>query len=97
MNPIRILSLAGLACLATARADLLVYEPFDYAPHNDETFGRADGRNGGKGFAAPWKDSTGPGNDGAAYIYDAKGNPADLYGGTWGGGFPNWDGKVDNL
>lgn len=100
MNLIRSTSLIAFSVLAgmtTAHAELLVYEPFDYAPINDEVFGQLAGRNGGLGFSGPWQDCTGRGNDGAAYVYDQRGNPEALYGGSWGGGKPDWDGVVDNL
>jgi hypothetical protein len=77
------------------QADLLVYEPFDYQVHNHEIQGRLEGRNGGKGFASPWKDTAG--SAGYAFIYDQRGNPEDLYAGEWGEGGPAWDGVVDNL
>ena len=86
-----------LSGLTTARAELLVYEPFDYQTHNDEVFGRLEGRNGGKGFAGPWQDTDGRDNDGHAFVFDDRGNPEDLYGGGWGQGKPTWDGKVDKL
>lgn len=94
----RILKTALLSLLSTAAVctgELLVYEPFDYQPINHEVMGRLDGRNGGLGFSAPWKDTAS--EVGHAFIYDKRGNPADLYGGAWGGGKPNWDGVVDNL
>ena len=86
------------AILANSHAaELLVYEPFDYKPLNNEVFGRLEGRNGGKGFAAPWKDTGGRDNEGYASVYDERGNPEDLYGGIWGKGKLDWDGVVDNL
>lgn len=88
---------ALLATVTASHGGLLVYEPFDYKPVNDETYGRLAGRNGGLGFGAPWQDTQGEGNDGEAFIYDSRGNPKDLYGGTWGQGKVNWDGVVDNL
>ncbi len=97
MTTIRSLTLAVLGTLVSAYGDLVVYEPFDYAPVNDETFGQLAGRSGGLGFSAAWKDSTGRGNEGEAFIYDQQGNPEELYGGDWGKGLPNWDGVVDNL
>ena len=39
---------AWLPLVATTRAELLIYEPFDYAP------GPLDGQNGGTGFGGPW-------------------------------------------
>lgn len=85
--------LALLTAMTPAKAELLVYEPFDYAAANHEVHGRLAGRNGGLGFATPWKDDEG----GSSSIFDPRGNPEDLYGGSWGEGKPNWDGKVDNL
>ncbi len=99
MNPIQktiqlpVLLLMG--SLATSHGELLVYEPFDYQPHNHEVMGRLEGRNGGKGFAEAWKDTAS--STGHAFIYDQKGNPAELYGGDWGENGPDWDGVVDNL
>ncbi len=84
-----------LTTIASCHGELLVYEPFDYQAHNHEIQGRLEGRNGGKGFAAPWKDTAG--SAGYAFIYDSRGNPEDLYGGDWGEGGPAWDGVVDNL
>jgi Bacterial Ig-like domain len=84
-----------MSTIAICRGELLVYEPFDYQPHNHEIMGRVEGRNGGLGFAEAWKDTAG--SAGYALIYDQRGNPEDLYGGDWGEGQPNWDGKVDNL
>lgn len=95
MNATHTILISLLATLATTHAELLVYEPFDYQPHNHEIQGRLEGRNGGKGFAAPWKDTAS--SEGYAFIYDSRGNPEDLYGGEWGEGGPAWDGVVDNL
>lgn len=86
-----------LTTLTASHGELLVYEPSDYKPTNDETFGRLAGRNGGLGFGAPWQDTQGNFNEGEAFIYDSRGNPKDLYGGTWGQGKVDWDGVVDNL
>ena len=97
MTTLRFLIFALLATLTASHGELLVYEPFDYKPINDETYGRVAGRNGGLGFSAPWQDTQGPGSDGEAFIYDSRGNPKDLYGGTWGEGKVDWDGMVDNL
>ena len=88
-----ILTLLSLA--SVCHGELLVYEPFDYQPHNHEIHGRLEGRNGGLGFAKAWKDTAG--SAGYAFIYDQRGNPEDLYGGDWGEGGPAWDGVVDNL
>lgn len=84
-----------LSAIAMCHGDLLVYEPFDYQPHNNEVMGRLEGRNGGLGFAAPWADTAG--EAGYAFIYDKRGNQEDLFDGQWGGGAPSWDGVVDNL
>jgi hypothetical protein len=87
------LALALLGCIPVAEAELLVYEPFDYATVNDAVFGRLTGRNGGLGFRGAWQ-----GDDaGNAFVYDKQGNPPDLYNGLWGEGSPAWDGVVDNL
>ena len=88
-----ILTLLSLA--SVCHGELLVYEPFDYQPHNDEVHGRLEGRNGGLGFVEAWKDTAG--SAGYAFIYDQRGNPEDLYAGDWGQGQPDWDGVVDNL
>jgi alpha-galactosidase len=88
-------TLLYLTTALAAHAELLVYEPFDYQPHNHETAGRLEDRNGGLGFAEAWQDT--PGAEGHAFIYDSRGNPEDLYDGDWGEGGPAWDGKVDNL
>ena len=88
-----ILTLLSLA--SVSHGELLVYEPFDYQPHNHEIHGRLEGRNGGRGFAKPWKDTAG--SAGYAFIYDQRGNPEDLYGGEWGEGGPAWDGVRDRL
>lgn len=85
-----------LAGMLHAHAQLLVYEPFDYAPVNDPVAGRLDSKGGGIGFGGAWIDSSGD-NLGFAFIYDSRGNPEALYGGTFGGGQPNWDGVVNNL
>ncbi len=90
-----LLPLALAATCSFVHAELLVYEPFDYQPHNHEIAGRLEGRNGGLGFAEGWKDT--PGSTGFAFVYDPRGNPEDLYDGDWGEGQPDWDGKVDNL
>jgi hypothetical protein len=100
MIPLRTSALALFSLFGSglsSHAELLVYEPFDYEVHNDETFGRLEGRNGGKGFAEAWKDLDGRDNDGCAFIFDVRGNPEDLYGGDWGAGKLTWDGVVDNL
>jgi Carbohydrate esterase, sialic acid-specific acetylesterase len=87
-----------LGAATAAQGELLVYEPFDYQPVNHEIHGRLEGRNGGRGFAKPWKDSAGASSTaGYAFIYDQRGNPEKLYAGGWGEGKPNWDGVVDNL
>ncbi len=99
MNPSltipRTLILSMLATGAICHGELLVYEPFDYQPHNHEVAGRLEGRDGGKGFAEPWKDTAGA--KGYAFVYDSLGNPEELYDGAWGEGGPDWDGLVDNL
>lgn len=95
MNHPRNILLILMSTFATSHGDLLVYEPFDYQPHNHEIMGRAEGRNGGLGFAEAWKDT--PGASGYAFIYDQRGNKKDLYGGDWGEEEPKWDGVVDNL
>lgn len=87
--------LTALGTVAISHGDLLVYEPFDYKPHNDEIAGRLEGRNGGLGFAEAWKDTASA--NGYAFVYDQRGNPEDLYEGGWGAGNPSWDGVVDNL
>lgn len=84
-----------MSTIAISRGDLLVYEPFDYQPHNDEVMGRLESRNGGLGFADAWKDTASAA--GFAFIYDQRGNPEDLYAGGWGEGGPAWDGVVGNL
>jgi hypothetical protein len=90
--------LTAAACGTTCalRADVPVHEPFEYAPADDPVAGRLEGRNGGRGFAGPWVDSSGD-NLGLAFVYDSRGNPEALYGGAYGGGQPNWDGVVNNL
>lgn len=88
-------SLLHLTTAAICHGELLVYEPFDYQPHNHGVMGRLEGRNGGLGFAEAWKDTAS--SEGYAFIYDQRGNPPELYGGGWGEGQPNWDGVVDNL
>jgi alpha-galactosidase len=87
--------LLALTTATLCRGELLVYEPFDYEPHDHEVMGRLEGRNGGLGFEEAWKDTAGA--PGFAFIYDARGNPEELYGGGWGAGQPSWDGVVDNL
>jgi alpha-galactosidase len=84
-----------LSLIAVCHGELLVYEPFDYQPHNHEVQGRLEGRHGGLGFSAPWADTTT--ETGYAFVYDQRGNPEDLYDGAWGGGQLNWDGIVENL
>jgi len=74
MKTLRFLLLALLATFTPTHGELLVYEPFDYKPINDETFGRLDGRNGGLGFAAPWQDTGGAGNVGEAFILASQSN-----------------------
>jgi len=91
----RTFALCLVASASLCHAELLVYEPFDYQVHNHEIQGRLEGRNGGKGFAAPWKDTAS--SAGYAFVYDQRGNPEDLFGGGWGEGGPAWDGVVDNL
>lgn len=87
-----------LSAMAACQAgELLVYEPFDYQPHNDEVLGRLEGRNGGLGFAEAWRDTDDGGAPSHAFIYDKRGNAEDLYDGAWGQGNPSWDGVVDNL
>jgi hypothetical protein len=95
MNKTRNSLLVLMGTVAICRGEMLVYEPFDYQPHNDEIMGRLEGRNGGLGFAEAWKDTAS--TEGYAFIYDQRGNAEDLYGGDWGGGEPGWDGVVDNL
>ena len=95
MNRIPNTLLLLIITAAISHADLLVYEPFDYQPHNDEIMGRLEGRNGGLGFAEAWKDTASA--EGFAFIYDQRGNAEDVYGGDWGAGEPGWDGVVDNL
>ncbi|MCU0781964.1 MAG: lamin tail domain-containing protein, partial [Akkermansiaceae bacterium] len=85
-----------LAGMLHANAQLLVHEPFDYAPVNDPVAGRLESKAGGIGFGGPWIDSSGD-NLGFAFVYDGRGNPEPLYGGTFGGGQPDWDGIVNNL
>jgi alpha-galactosidase len=88
-------ALLYLTTIAVGHGELLVYEPFDYQPHDHEVMGRLEGRHGGLGFAEAWKDTAG--SPGYAFIYDQRGNSEDLYGGDWGNGQPAWDGVVDNL
>jgi hypothetical protein len=95
MKKILLLPLLLLSMVTIGRADLLLYEPFDYQTYNHETMGRLEGRNGGLGFAGPWKDVGG--ENGYAFIYDQRGNPEDLYDGGWGENDPGWDGVVDNI
>ena len=92
-------SLVTAITMATAviHAGPLVYEAFDYEPVNDSILGRVAGRNGGTGWGGPWLDSVAGSNGGAAFVYDSRGNPADLYGGTYGSNQPNWDAVVNNL
>lgn len=92
-----LIALITFAGALISQADLLVYEPFDYAAVNDDSAGRIAGRNGGLGFAGPWVDCAGQGNEGEAFVYDQRGNPEALYGGDWGAGKLKWDGVVDNL
>ncbi|MBT8043472.1 MAG: hypothetical protein KJO79_00860, partial [Verrucomicrobiae bacterium] len=95
MNNTRNTILALLSTITVCHADLLVYEPFDYQPHNDEIAGRLEGRNGGLGFAGPWIDNKV--EKGYGFIYAQRGNPEALYDGGWGDNAPDWDGVVDNL
>ncbi|QTN32330.1 Ig-like domain-containing protein [Akkermansiaceae bacterium] len=95
MNKTRNTILLLIGTIAICPGELLVYEPFDYKPHNDEIAGRLESRNGGLGFGEGWKDTTGA--EGFAFVYDQRGNPEDLYAGDWGAGEPAWDGVVDNL
>lgn len=95
MKFLNILLISVLSSTAVHGGELLVYEPFDYQPHNHEVMGRLEGRNGGLGFSKPWKDTAA--ENGYAFIYDHRGNPEDRYSGGWGGGKPDWDGVVDNL
>jgi len=88
-----LLTIIGITTIC--HAELLVYEPFDYQPHNHEIAGRLEGRNGGLGFAEAWKDTAS--SAGYAFVYDQRGNPPELYGGDWGDAQPAWDGVVDNL
>jgi hypothetical protein len=88
--------LSLLAGMARVPAGPLVHEPFDYPAANHPLDGRLEGKNGGTGFGGPWVDSSGD-NLGIAFVYDSAGNPDALYGGTFGGGQPDWDGVVDNL
>ncbi|MFK7851867.1 MAG: sialate O-acetylesterase [Akkermansiaceae bacterium] len=84
-----------LSTVTICQGELLVYEPFDYKPINDEIAGRLEARNGGLGFAEAWKDTAGA--SGYAFIYDQRGNPENIYDGGWGESQPGWDGVVDNL
>lgn len=84
-----------MGTITASHGELLVYEPFDYQTHNHELHGRLEGRNGGLGFGAPWKDTAG--SPGHAFIYDQRGNANKLYNGGRGEGKPAWDGVVDNL
>lgn len=96
MKKINLTIISLLVTIVVCHAgDLLVYEPFDYKPYNNEIQGRLEGRNGGLGFAEAWKDIAG--ERGYAFIYDKRGNAEDLYDGKWGEGNPSWDGVVDNL
>jgi hypothetical protein len=94
LNLRKSITLLSLAGVLASSADLLVYEPFNYAPVNDEVNGRLAGKSGGIGWGAAWVDSA---DSGFAFIYDSQGNPVDLYGGTFGLGDPNWDGVINNL
>ncbi len=51
------------------RAELLVYEPFDYPPG-----GSVDGLNGGSGFAGPWEDDDSSLRIEAGSLFDGMGN-----------------------
>lgn len=95
MKPTAPTLLLLLGGIVPSHGELLVYEPFDYQAHNHEIAGRLEGRNGGLGFAAAWKDTSGA--TGHAFIYDERGNPEKLYGGGWGGNQLQWDGVVENL
>ncbi len=88
------IAFAGLAATLSSHAELLVYEPFDYATVNDPSFGRVAGRNGGLGFGGAWQDSTIGSNGGEAFVFDARANPQSLYDGVWGAGLPTWNGVV---
>jgi hypothetical protein len=90
------IALATLVSMSAAVGELLVHEAFDYAPVNDPVGGRLAGKTGGLGFNGPWVNSSGD-NLGLAFIYDSRGNPDALYGGSFGGGQPDWDGVVNNL
>ncbi|HNQ89803.1 MAG TPA: Ig-like domain-containing protein [Verrucomicrobiota bacterium] len=96
----RLLLTTALALLSLAppvsHAELLVYEPFNYAPVNDEVNGRLEGKNGGLGWGDAWIDSV-ENSGGYSFIYDSRGNAPGLYGGAYGTGQPNWDGMINNL
>jgi hypothetical protein len=75
--------LAGiLAVLPAARADLLVYEPFNYP------VGSLTALNGGIGFASGWQNSNGVNDSG--YVWDETTSV------TFDNATLNWDGVVTN-
>ena len=55
MNILRTSLFTLLASISVCFGELLVYEPFDYKPQNDETMGRLEGRNGGLGRDLHWR------------------------------------------
>ncbi len=74
---------------------LVAYEPFDYAPVDDQVNGSLAGKNGGVGFGGPWLDSTSGSNGGEAFVYDSSGSAG--FSGLYQVGNLTWDGVVDNL
>ncbi len=85
---ITLLFLTG-ALASGARAELLVYEPFDY------NTGDFAGRDGGVGMSGAWAD--GPDLAGTAFVFDERGNEPGLYPLSRHAPEPAWDGVVDNL